>query len=74
MKGWHSLRIVLLMLLLGVTSVSAYLFAVHQLYFCLLFSVLIIVGIVVAVVYSHNQATRANADNGKPNWWKTSML
>ena len=53
MNGWHSLRIVLLMLLLGITSVSAYLFAVHQLYFCLLFSVLIIVGIVVAVVYLH---------------------
>lgn len=58
MNGWHSLRIVLLMLLLGITSVSAYLFAVHQLYFCLLFSVLIIVGIVVAVVYLHKQTTQ----------------
>lgn len=58
MNGWHSIRIVLLMLLLGITSVSAYLFAVHQLYFCLLFSVLIIVGIVVAVVYLHKQTTQ----------------
>ena len=58
MNDWHSLRIVLLMLLLGITSVSAYLFAVHQLYFCLLFSVLIIVGIVVAVVYLHKQTTQ----------------
>lgn len=58
MNSWHSLRIVLLMLLLGITSVSAYLFAIHQLYFCLLFSVLIIVGIVVTVVYSHNRATQ----------------
>ena len=58
MNGWHSLRIVLLMLLLGITSVSAYLFTVHQLYFCLLFSVLIIVGIVVAVVYLHKQTTQ----------------
>lgn len=58
MNGWHSLRIVLLMLLLGITSVSAYLFAVHQLYFCLLFSVLIIVGIVVTVVYLHKQTTQ----------------
>lgn len=58
MNGWHSLRIVLLMLLLGITSVSAYLFAVHQLYFCLLFSVLIIVGIVVTVVYLQKQTTQ----------------
>ena len=58
MNDWHSLRIVLLMLLLGITSVSAYLFAVHQLYFCLLFSVLIIVGIVVTVVYLHKQTTQ----------------
>ena len=46
MNRFQTLRIVLLMLLLAVASIAAYLFFRHELYFCLLFSSLVVVGII----------------------------
>ena len=58
MSSWQNGRMVMLMLLLCITSVAAYLFYDRQLYFCLLFSLGLIVGIVAYVVYSSNRVAQ----------------
>lgn len=58
MSCLQSLRIVVCMLLVAVTSIAAYLFYQHSLYFCLLFSLMIIMGIVVYICQWQHRTTR----------------
>ena len=57
MNRFQTLRIVLLMLLLAAASVAAYLFFRHELYFCLLFSLLIVLGIILYVCQWQQKTT-----------------
>lgn len=52
MRGWHTIWIVLLLLLLAALSVGSCILYMYGLYFCLLFTVLAIVIIISYVVYS----------------------
>jgi len=52
MRGWHTIWIVLLLLLLAALSVGSCILYMYGLYFCLLFTVLAIVVIISYVVYS----------------------
>jgi len=58
MSGWQIVRLVLLMLLLGGVSVASYLFYGHQLYFCVLFSMVLFLAIIVYLVQVYLRATR----------------
>ena len=58
MSGWQIVRLVLLMLLLGGVSVASYLFYEHQLYFCVLFSMVLFLAIIVYLVQVYLRATR----------------
>ena len=89
MSSWQNWRTVILMLVLCVTSVAAYLFYGRQLYFCLIFSVGIIVAIVTYMVYANNQAVKKmsrmvesirygdfslNFSTGKQAGWEAKLL
>lgn len=58
MSNWQSIGMVLMMLLLGVSSVAIYLFYEHQLYFCMFFSCLLVLVLMVCVVASCSRTTR----------------
>ena len=58
MSGWQTVRLVLLMLLLGGVSVASYLFYEHQLYFFVFFSLVIFLVIVIHLVQVYLRATR----------------
>lgn len=58
MSCLQSLRMVTCMLLMAVTSIGAYLFYQHSLYFCLLFSLIIIIGIMVYICQWQRRTTR----------------
>lgn len=89
MSSWQNWRTVILMLVLCVTSVAVYLFYSRQLYFCLIFSVGIIVAIVAYMVYANNQAVKKmsrmvesirygdfslNFSTGKQAGWEAKLL
>ena len=48
---------VLLMLLLGISSVAAYVFYEHELYFCMFFACLLVLALIVYVVSVYSQTT-----------------
>ena len=58
MNNWQIIRVVLLMFLLGCTFVATYLFYEHELYFCMFFSIIWGITIMVYMVYSHYETTR----------------
>ena len=58
MSCLQSLRMAVCMLLMAVASIAAYLFYQHSLYFCLLFSLIMIVGIMVYICQWQYRATR----------------
>ena len=57
MNNWQIIRVVLLMFLLGCTFVATYLFYEHELYFCMFFSIIRGITIMVYMVYSHYETT-----------------
>lgn len=58
MNRWQTLRMVALMLLLCAVSAGAVLFYRHALYFCLLFSLLFVAGIIAHVCHRQNETAR----------------
>ena len=58
MSRLQTLRMVACLLLMSVTSVASYLFYVHALYFCLLFSLIVIAGIMAYVCRWQHKTTR----------------
>lgn len=58
MSRLQTLRMVACLLLMSVTSIASYLFYVHALYFCLLFSLVIILGIMAYVCRWQYKTTR----------------
>lgn len=58
MKGLQNLRIIFLMLLLASASIGAYVSYECSLYFCLLFSLLIMAGIIISICQWQNHSTR----------------
>ena len=58
MSRLQTLRMVACMLLMAVASIAAYLFYQHSLYFCLLFSLIIIIGIMAYICQWQHRTTR----------------
>lgn len=58
MSGWQTVRLILLMLLLGGVSVASYLFYEHQLYFCVFFSLVVFLVVIIHLVQVYLRATR----------------
>ena len=58
MSSWQTVRLVLLMLLLGGISVASYLFYEHQLYFCVFFSLVVFLVIIIHLVQVYWRSTR----------------
>lgn len=58
MNCLHTLRIVICMLLMGVASIATYLFYQHALYFCLLFSLIMMTGIIIYICQRQHRTTR----------------
>ena len=58
MSGWHTFRLVLLLLFLGGVSVSIYFFWEQQLYFCVFFSSVLVLVVIACLVSLYSQATR----------------
>ena len=58
MSRLHTLRVVICMLLMGVASIAAYLFYQHSLYFCLLFSLIMMTGIIIYICQWQHRTTR----------------
>ena len=58
MNNWQIIRVVLLMFLLGCTFVATYLFYEHELYFCMFFSIIWGITIMLYMIYSHYETTR----------------
>ena len=57
MTHWQTIRIVLLMLLLGISSVAVYVFYEHKLYFCMFFACLLVVALIIYVVSAYSKTT-----------------
>ena len=57
MTHWQTIRIVLLMLLLGISSVAVYVFYEHKLYFCMFFACLLVVALIIYVVFAYSKTT-----------------
>ena len=55
MSSWQIVRLVLLILLFGGVSVSAYLFWEHELYFCVFFSFLLVLLIISYLIYLYSR-------------------
>lgn len=55
MSSWQIVRLVLLILLFGGVSVSAYLFWKHELYFCVFFSFLLVLLIISYLIYLYSR-------------------
>ena len=58
MIHWQTIRLVLLMLCLGISSVATYVFYEEELYFCLIFAVILVLAFIVYVVSVYSQTTR----------------
>ena len=58
MSSWQTIRLVLLMLLLGAVSIASYVFYEHQLHFCVFFSLVIALVIIIHLVYVYLRSTR----------------
>ena len=58
MIHWQTIRLVLLMLCLGISSVATYVFYEEELYFCLIFAVILVLALIVYVVSVCSQTTR----------------
>lgn len=58
MNRLHTLRLVVCMLLTGAASIAAYLFYQHSLYFCLLFSLVVMAGSMVYICQWQYRTTR----------------
>ena len=58
MTRWQTIRIVLLMLLLGISSVAAYAFYEHGLYFCMFFACVWVLILMAYVIFTYSQTTR----------------
>lgn len=58
MSSLQTLRMIACMLLMGGTAIAAYLFYQHSLYFCLLFSLLIMAGIIIYICQWQHKTTR----------------
>ena len=58
MMDVYTIRLVLQMLLIGVASVAAYVFHGHQLYFCVFFSLALVLVTIVHLVYLYARVTR----------------
>ena len=56
MSSWQTVRLVLLMLLVGGVSVASYVFYEHQLHFCVFFSLVIVLVIITHLVYEIGRA------------------
>ena len=57
MTHWQTIRMVLLMCLLGISSVAIYIFHGHELYFCMFFACLLVLALIVYVVSVYSQKT-----------------
>ena len=57
MTHWQTIRMVLLMCLLGISSVASYVFHGHELYFCMFFACLMVLVIMTYVVSIYWQTT-----------------
>ena len=57
MTHWQTIRIVLLMLLLGISSVAVYVFYEHKLYFCMFFACLLVVALIIYAVFAYSKTT-----------------
>ena len=58
MSNWRIIRIVLLMLMFGGIAIAAYLFYEHELYFCVFFSILLEIVIIVSFIYASLRVLR----------------
>lgn len=58
MSNWQTIRLVLLMCLLGGVCVVAYLFYEHQLYFCVFFSCILFLAVICQLVYMYSKPVR----------------
>ncbi len=58
MRSWQTFWMVLLLVLLSLLSVAACFFYMHQLYFCVFFSVLSVVILIFGLAYSRSLANR----------------
>lgn len=58
MSSWQTVRLVLLMLLVGGVSVASYVFYEHQLHFCVFFSLVIVLVIITHLVYVYSRSIR----------------
>ena len=58
MIHWQTIRLVLLMLCLGISSVATYVFYEEELYFCLIFAVILVLALIVYVVSVYSRTTR----------------
>ena len=58
MSKWQTVGLVLLMVLLGGVSVATYLFYVHELYFCVFFSVVLVLVIIACLVSVYERNSR----------------
>ena len=58
MSSWHTVRLVLLMLLVGGVSVASYVYYEHQLHFCVFFSLVIVLVIITHLVYVYSRSIR----------------
>lgn len=58
MTHWQTIRMVLLMLFLSISSMAIYVFYVKELYFCMFFACILVLGIMGYVVSSYSQTTR----------------
>ena len=57
MTHWQTIRLVLMMLLLGIGSVMTYVFHEHELYFCMFFAGILVLLLIACIVSSYSRAT-----------------
>ena len=57
MTHWQTIRLVLMMLLLGIGSVMTYVFHEHELYFCMFFAGILVLLLMAYIVSSYSRAT-----------------
>ena len=58
MSNWQTIRLVLLMCLLGGVCVASYLFYEHQLYFCVFFSCILLLTFICQLLYLYSKPVR----------------
>lgn len=57
MTHWQTIRMVLLMLWLSISSVAVYVFYQQELYFCMFFAGVLVLAIIVYVIFAYSQNT-----------------